>query len=217
MKNREKIIARFNEVMREHYGPLLAAGRQGYEVVDWASRRSQLARFAVLADNVQLEGASLLDAGCGVGALWAYLKDRNIDCDYLGVDLMADMIDRARRLHPQARFECGDILTGDPLAGRQFDVVFCSGMFNLAFGQNMEFLPLAVERLLALARGTVVLNLLHHRVRPPEKRYFHYDPAEVISALAPFGCPCRVLDDYLPNDFTVICTRAARSKPPVGN
>ena len=50
MKSREQITARFNEAMRAHYGPLLAAGRDGFEAVDWASRRSQLARFKVLVD-----------------------------------------------------------------------------------------------------------------------------------------------------------------------
>ena len=211
---REEIIARFNEAMRAHYGPLLAAGRQGHQVVDWASRRSQLARFAVLADNVDLEGASLLDAGCGVGELWAYLKDRNIRCDYLGVDLMQQMTERAGRLHPDGRFQCADILTQDPFGGRRFDVVFCSGMFNLTFGHNMEFLPMALGRLWEFAGRTLVFNLLHHRAGGAGKRYFYYDPAQVLPLLEPLGCRCRLLDDYLPNDFTVICTRPPAAPPP---
>jgi len=97
---------------------------------------------------------------------------------------------------------------GGPFAPGSFDVVFCSGAFNLNLGNNDEFLPRAVARLFELAREYVVFNLLHVRSACDDPKYAWYDPADVRGAVRPFAADCRILDDYLPNDFTVICRKA---------
>ena len=38
----------------------------------------------------------------------------------------------------------------------------------------------------------------HDQVPPP-------DPEEILAMLSKFDCETRVVDDYLPNDFTMIC------------
>jgi hypothetical protein len=96
------------------------------------------------------------------------------------------------------------LLTGE---GPLFDVVFCSGVFNLDLGNNREFLPVALARMFQLAREHVVFNLLHERT---VNRYGHcayYDPREVCEMLRAFPCTFRVLDHYLHNDFTVVCAK----------
>ena len=194
--------------IRHHYQPRIDDGRENYDVVDWASAAAQQIRFAVLADNVPLAGRTLLDVGCGLGDLWAYLEGRGISVDYCGVDLLAEMTASAAGRNAGARFVCGDIfdrgrcVVGPP---ERFDVVFCSGMLNLDLGNNAEFLPEALRRMLELSTGHMVVNLLHAR---SEMRYPHcayYDPEVVMKILEPMPCNVRLIDDYLPNDFTVIC------------
>ena len=197
--------------IRQHYQPRIDRGLENYDVVDWASAEAQQVRFAVLADEVPLQGRTLLDVGCGLGDLRAYLKARGIETNYCGVDLLVEMTALAADMNPDTRFVCGDIFdpNNDPLdANERFDVVFCSGMLNLELGNNTEFLPAALGRMLGLANEQMVLNLLHSRC---EKRYPHctyYDPNSVLKILEPMGCRLRLIDDYLPNDFSVICTRA---------
>ncbi|HAU36183.1 MAG TPA: class I SAM-dependent methyltransferase [Phycisphaerales bacterium] len=191
--------------IRRHYEPRIRVGREHFDILDWASAASQEARFGVLADRVELAGRSLLDVGCGLGDLWAYLRRRNIAVDYTGVDLLEKMVSAARARHSEARFVCGDVFTQDLFPPESFDVAFCSGMFNLNLGNNLEFLPRAVGRLLGLVRGTLAINLLHRRRPPAEDRYFCYDPQEVRKLLEPLCGRITILDDYLPNDFTVLC------------
>ena len=194
--------------IRAHYEPRIIPGRDNYDVLDWASQRSQLARFEVLAANVDLAGKSLLDVGCGLGDLWAFLKARDIRVAYTGVDLVAKMAAAARDRHADADFQCGDVFAGDMFAPGGFDVVFASGVFNLDLGNNAEFLPGAIARLFELAGEYLVFNLLHKRAAggPP---YFYFDPKQVRPMLADLPCRIRIIDDYLPNDFTVICRKEA--------
>lgn len=188
-----------------HYEPRLTSLTENYEILDWASAASQEARFAVLADHVDLTGKSLLDVGCGLGDLWAYLRRRRIDVDYFGIDILDKMVLAARKRHPEARFEQADIFAYGSLPDDGYDVVFCSGAFNLNLGNNLEFLPAAIAHLRRLARQYVVFNLLHYRAAMETNRYYYYDPAHVRSLLEGTCAEVRILDHYLPNDFTVIC------------
>ena len=195
------------KAIRRHYEPRLTPGRENFDVLDWGDAASQQKRFGVLIDHVPLAGKTLLDVGCGLGDLWGVLKERDIPVRYTGVDLIEKMIAAAREQHPDAEFLCADIFADDAPQIGPTDVVFCSGALNLELGNNRRFLPLAMRRMLDLAGETVVVNLLH--VRTPEK-YDHcayYDPADVLARLADLPCEARVVDDYLPNDFTVICRK----------
>lgn len=193
--------------IRAHYEPLMSPGRESYEVVDWASAASQRRRFEVLVSEVPLEGKALLDVGCGMGDLAAFLAERDIPTAYTGVDVLEKMIRACRQRFRDRRFVRADVFADEPFPPESFDVVFCSGVFNLNLGNNLEFLPGALGKLLALSREHVVLNFLHVRSPVKEEQYFFYDPQEVLELLRGHPCEVRLLDDYLPNDFTLICRK----------
>ena len=195
--------------IRHHYEPRIHPARESFDILDWSNAASQLARFKVLADNVDLAGKSLLDVGCGLGDLWKFLAQRQISANYTGVDLLEKMIAEAGQRCPGARFVAADIFTGEAFADERFDVVFCSGAFNLNLGNNLEFIGRAVRRMLELSRRWVIFNLLHERARLPGSSpiYFYSEPEEILELLEPFGCRVRIVDDYLPNDFTTICEK----------
>lgn len=200
--------------IRAHYEPRIRPERANYDVLDWANAKSQEARFAVLVGNVELSGKTLLDLGCGLGDLWAYLNRRRIDVEYTGVDILAEMVAAAAIRNRGARFLCGDVFGSPPFDPGRFDVVFCSGALNLNLGNNMEFLPRAMDGMLQIARETVVFNLLHARAAFRDDRYFSHEPGDVLKAIASKPCSAEVLDDYLPNDFTVICRKTAEPPAP---
>lgn len=192
--------------IRAHYEPRIIPGRANFDILDWASRESQVIRFDVLAANVDLAGKSLLDVGCGLGDLWAFLKARDIPMAYTGVDLAEKMAAAARDRHTDADFQCGDVFAGGMFEPGSFDVVFGSGVFNLDLGNNAEFLPGAIARLLELAGECLVFNLLHKRAAGGGP-YFYFDPKQVRPMLAALPCRTRIISDYLPNDFTVVCRK----------
>ena len=188
-----------------HYEPRISPDRENYDILDWSDAASQEARFKALADNVPLAGRALLDVGCGLGDLLIYLERRGLPVEYTGVDIVEKMVQAARDQHPEARFVHADLFADDPFGDERFDVVFCSGIFNLDLGNNRQFLPAALARLVEFARGHLVFNLLHGRAHARHEHCVYYDPDEVISQLRHLAGDVRVVDDYLHNDFTVIC------------
>lgn len=197
------------DAIRAHYEHRISPERESFDVLDWASAASQQARFEVLLRNVRLAGRSILDVGCGLGDLAAFLAERNAGADYTGVDVLAKMVDAARLRVPAARFVQADIFAGQDVAPGRFDVVFGSGIFNLDLGNNARFLAAALPRMLELARGHVVFNCLHIRGPLLEPGYFSCDPNEVLALIPPAAGRVRLLDDYLPNDFTILCEKPA--------
>lgn len=102
--------------------------------VDWNGETSQRIRFnelskvVVEADN---EVISLDDYGCGYGAYLHYLLELGFRrLDYLGLDISADMVNEARRLHAQGAFEVGST------SSRVADYAVASGIFNVALDQE---------------------------------------------------------------------------------
>jgi SAM-dependent methyltransferase len=186
--------------IRKHYVSRITPGRPNHDVLDWAGPDTQTARFEILARYVNLTGRSLLDVGCGLGDLVDFLRRKKIPVQYTGVDVVEEMLVRARREHPRERFLRADLFTnsagGDPLKGETFDVVFCSGALNLNLGNNLEFLPRALRRLLIPAREALA-----------DPVYFYYRPDDVLAVLQPLVGESRVqmIDGYLPNDFTILC------------
>ncbi len=199
-------MSRKKQISR-HYEPRLRAHRDSYRILDWASSASQEARFEVLAGNVDLTETTLLDVGCGLGDLYDFCRRRGIAVDYTGVDILETMVQAAHRRYPQGRFIWADIFADEAFKTGQFDVVFCSGTFNLNLGNNRQFLPKAMGRLLDLARHAIVVNLLDAKCSATDPRYFYFDPSKVREMLRPSGWDVRIVTDYLPNDFTVICTK----------
>ncbi|MGC9454962.1 MAG: class I SAM-dependent methyltransferase [Phycisphaerae bacterium] len=198
------------DAIRRHYRRRLRRYRSNWAICHWAAGDTQKLRFSVLTSNVDLRSKRLLDVGCGLGDLWAFLGGKDSSVEYVGVDLLEEMVAEGRRRNPGANLICADIFAseGEELFPPQsFDVVFCSGALNLELGNNDTFVPRALVRMFELARETFVFNLLHRRVTPSGGAFHPFDPKEVLEILRPLPCDVRIIDDYLPNDFTVVCSR----------
>lgn len=79
---------------------------------------------ARLVDALSPRAARILDAGCGTGRLGGYLAARGHDV--VGTDIDPVLIEHARRDHPDARWEVGD-LSADPVPARDIDVAVSAG------------------------------------------------------------------------------------------
>lgn len=195
--------------IRKHYLPRLSREGKNYKKLDWAAEHSQLARFEVLLRAVDLQGLSLLDVGCGLGDLAGFLDDHQVTVDYTGLDVLDEMVTLARQSHPLKRFVVGDLFEegSDPLPGESFDVVFCSGALNLNLENNLRFAARALSVMAERTRHCLVVNFLHARQPAEDPRYFHYDPADIEELLGSLCLDVRIIDDYLPNDFTAVATK----------
>jgi len=98
------------------------ATRASYDVMaaDYADRfrdeldskpleRALLAGFAELVRD--LDAGPIADVGCGTGRVTAHLRD--LGAAVFGIDLSPQMVETARKAHPDLRFEVGSMLALD--------------------------------------------------------------------------------------------------------
>lgn len=197
------------EQIKTYYQPKLDKDQPDYKVLGWESHEAQNLRFTVLTDNINLEGKTILDVGCGLGNLFQFIHSKNINVKYTGIDILREMVDRASRNNPDGNFMFLDIFNDNPFTEKSFDVIYTSGIFNLNLGNNKEFLAKAVSLFAKTARDAIVFNLLHIASPDREDRYYYFDPVEVKKIIDDLSLGFRnveIIEQYLKNDFTVICS-----------
>ena len=147
--------------------------------VDWKDAASQHTRFDALLTLVEDSTASLLDVGCGFGALLPHARMRGFSGAYLGMDVAPAMVQEALRLHrpdPLARFEQG-IASDQPC-----DYAVASGIFNVRLTHDTAHWQTYMEEMVALmdrsARRGFAFNCLTSYSDPDRMRPdLHYaDP-----------------------------------------
>lgn len=177
--------------------------------VDWSSEASQLLRFEKLLEVCRgTEAFSLLDYGCGYGALLDHLLARGAQVRYTGYDVSAEMVARADRRgvgDPAARFTC-DASTLAP-----HDFVVASGVLNVkldvAEPEWREYVLSVLDHLHALSRRGFAFNLLSLYSDPEKRRdtLFYADPRELFDhCQRRFSPRVALLHDYPLWEFTLI-------------
>ena len=90
------------------------------------TRQSDWREFEVFRPYLKL-GMKVLDLGCGNGRLVGFLKEWKVD--YKGMDQAEALVNLARKAHPGASFELGDMGDLPPLK-EKFDAIFMVASFH---------------------------------------------------------------------------------------
>lgn len=105
--------------------------------VDWNSLESQELRFEQLAAVInEKKKFSILDYGCGFGAMYTYLKKSGFkDFRFAGFDISKEMIEEAKKANNKdANSEWHTSLPEN----KKVDYVIASGIFNVKFNTSNE-------------------------------------------------------------------------------
>lgn len=217
-ENLENVFARTEQA-------LSGSRENNYKILGWESREAQYKRFAVLAQNIDLNGKSLLDVGAGLGDLYHFLtQGLHWSLEYVGTDILPEMVRMAEQQAVQIKLPDGvnasykflntDIFDGksNALKENRFDVVYTSGIFNLNLGNNEAFLKSAFEKFATIAGQYFACSLLSDESNDKEDAYFYYNEAVIEKTMtgvkkANPSSEYRIIKGYLPNDMTVIWKR----------
>ena len=185
--------------LRDHWDHMALDRGTDSEKVD-ATPRAQRMRFAAFTTLENLEGATILDIGCGLGDLWAFLKTLGVRCEYVGVDVSSAMVERARTKFPDATFEVANVFEWEP--GRTFDYVIALGIHNVRVAGAESLLETMTRRQFELCSRAAHVSLL-------TDRYEGFGPRaeEVLAMALSISKNVTLRHDYLPNDFSVTIYR----------
>ncbi|HVZ45966.1 MAG TPA: methyltransferase [Ramlibacter sp.] len=179
--------------------------------VDWPSARGQRIRFEQLLRVCDFDApCTLLDVGCGYGALLDYLRRVHpaARISYVGVDLSPAMIDCARRrsrADPMARFETGGA------DGARADYAVASGIFNVRIDEPVAlwrtFVAHTLQGIAASCSKAFAVNFLKPLPRGTDTVPELYRPRAVRWARfceSQLGVRVELLEDYGLHEVTLL-------------
>jgi SAM-dependent methyltransferase len=152
----------------------------------WDTRGHQWARFAAVADGVDLGGRAILDIGCGLADFRVFLEGRGIrPAAYAGIDINDDLLAVSRRRFPDAHFERRNIVV-EPYSEPVCDVAIMLGLVNFRLQNldNYEYAARAIDAAFGACREALVVDMLSDRIvadYPREDFVFYFDPARMLA------------------------------------
>ena len=178
--------------------------------VDWNSAASQVLRFDLLLQLVEAPPpeSSLLDVGCGYGALLDTMRERGSALHYRGFDVSAEMIAAAEVRHARDG-QCA--FTTDPMALRPATYAVASGIFNVKLHHGeaewRNYVLAMLASLDAASERGFAFNMLSTYSDPERRRdtLYYADPTEMFELCQRrYSRRVALLHDYPLYEFTVL-------------
>jgi SAM-dependent methyltransferase len=176
-------------------------GPGAVESLGWPNTEHQLARFEILSGIADLNNLEVLDAGCGYGDLYPYLRKKFPRINYIGIEQNASFLDIALERYSkdtQAKFLSGDFTNAEPGA---VDYILCSGALSYK-NNEPDFIKQHIKKLFGACRRGLGFNLLS-KVKNPDGILVAYNPDEIMDICRQLTPHLRLHKDYLPEDFSV--------------
>jgi SAM-dependent methyltransferase len=168
--------------VRQYYERKLACHGTTPAGVDWNSEDGQRMRFRSLLRLLDLQPqTSIIDYGCGYGALAAYLREQGHRGSYVGYDLSEEMTAAAARLAPDQA--CTFTSHREQLTPADF--ALASGIFNVKqqtpIDQWRQYVITTIGDLASLGRRGFAFNALTSYSDADRRRddLYYADPLEL--------------------------------------
>ncbi len=197
----DKIERYYSEKIKK-FGPI----PQG---VDWNGEASQNLRFEQLMRLLDPhdKNISLLDFGCGYGALFDYLTQHNLIANYTGFDISQDMIKTAIHIHQTSPASW----TSKESELSHYDYVVASGVFNVMENTLREewekYIFKTLSNINSLSIKGFAFNLLteYSDADKVKNNLFYASPSKLFDhCKTTFSKSVALLHDYPLYEFTVV-------------
>ena len=196
----DKIEEYYSDKLRTH-GPVPAG-------VDWNSLESQQLRFNQLLKCVDKPfSGSLLDYGCGYGALLDIMKKEIEGLDYFGFDISKEMIEAAIK-----KFGSNESIHWlHELGNQQFDYLVASGLFNVRLDESdanwLDYIHQSIIKFDKFTKKSFSFNVLtSYSDKSKMRDYLYYAQPEDLFKFCKKNISRNVglLHDYNLYEFTII-------------
>ena len=188
-----------SDKIASHYRALLREHGDSAESAQYSSRETQERRFKYLIQIGSLDGARVLDFGCGTAHLATYLSQCGIRAKYTGVDVVEEFLEVAGAKHPGHRFG-----RFEEFSDERFDFVFVSGVFNNKRRGNRKFYQDSLIKLYQRCDRGLAFNMMSFYVDYRDPELFYENPERTFSFVKHNLTPFAVLrHDYAVKPETV--------------
>lgn len=168
------------DILTKHYTQTFIEHGPNAYGVDWGSQEKHHLRLQYMVHKVGTEvirKESVLDVGCGYGELLNVLKNSFSikPMHYVGVDPCLPMIEAARSLHPEHRFEAKSFekfIASEPILH-----LFCCGVFTKKMHASDEEMYDLLDLFLCYGKNVGSRSIIFNTMSPlcdmrPEDLFF---------------------------------------------
>lgn len=171
----------------------------------WPRGRQSL-RFDALTNHFKTTEFSVLDYGCGLGHLKAYLDCFSPRFEYHGADLVPEFVHAIKLKYPDAHAQC--VQNYEEVAS-PVDHVVASGVFNIIQGDDknayVQHIHAVLIHLFSLARVSLAVNFMTDRVGFTQSQALHMNVEKIMQfARDKLSTRLRVDESYMPYEFTLV-------------
>jgi SAM-dependent methyltransferase len=201
------------EDVERYYSGKFAEHGATAQGVDWNSPESQELRFRQLLRVAEpfTDGFSLVDYGCGYGALVGFLDENRLRYSYQGFDVSRSMLEHAGQKYggrPERQF------TSDASALRPADLAIASGIFNVRLSVDddrwLGYVLETIDRLDELGTRGFAFNMFTSYSDPERMRpeLYYGDPRFFFDRCKrDYTRNVALLHDYELYEFTIIARK----------
>jgi SAM-dependent methyltransferase len=195
--------------IKKYFGDKLESFGATPRGADWNSEDSQVTRFEQLFQICDpASDFSIIDYGCGYGALIDFLLQKGCRFAYTGFDILEDMVVKAREIHKDRHF-C--TFTNQESALIPADYAVESGIFNIRLEYSYDewtgYVIQTLQKMNSLSRKGFAFNLLTSYSDPPymKPHLYYADPCYFFDyCKRHFSRNVALFHDYNLYDFTIL-------------
>jgi cyclopropane fatty-acyl-phospholipid synthase-like methyltransferase len=194
----------YKKINNDFFEQLINDSKDEHSKVGWSTNSHQK-RLNKIIEIGNLNNSSVLDIGCGLGAFYGFLKEKNINIDYYGFDVSEKMIGSVKKIYPEiaSKFLLHDILTEETI--EEFDYTVSIGSINLFLDEktNYGMVFRMLEKMYKHSKIGFAFSMTSSLSRKKNNDTFYYDPKKIIDHVSTFCNNFRLDHSYLPHDLTV--------------
>jgi len=175
------------------------------KALKWASKRAAEQRYEQIVADIDFEGKSILDVGCGFGDIIPYISAKTKKFEYLGIDITPEFIREAKKLYFGHKFMVGNYFA-KPLK-ENFDVIVCSGALNANVKDNLDFRKKAIKTMFKHVKEVFVFNMVGRYPQPKtssKSNVWFANPLEILEYCLSLTKKVILRYHYHSRDFTIV-------------
>ncbi|AYO22712.1 class I SAM-dependent methyltransferase [Vibrio owensii] len=175
----------------------------------WQDTFSQITRFEALCRDLELDGKSVLDIGCGYGDLLTFIEQKGSSPSlYVGIDQQKQFVaeSRKRSFRTKTQFIRGDF---SKLVLPKSDYVIASGSLNYQ-SANPNHTVEMIEKMYHAANIACAFNLLDETKLPSMRLLESHNKEGVLRYCKLLSERSYLIEGYSDHDFTVVMPKLSK-------
>lgn len=200
----KQTVKHFHKARIQEYGDNLVKA-QG-----WTTLEAQQARFNTIFELAAFTNATVLDVGCGYGDFKAFLDNKQISCDYIGLDQQTTFITHAQEHYKEQGnmqfYEVDFSKCQLPNA----DIVIACGVLSYHSSDPNYYMDM-IQRFYEVAETTFIFNMLDNKTFTSGPLIIAHDKEDIYQKCQNLCPNTTLITGYLDNDFTIKMSKEKRS------